>query len=198
MKTVILLTLALVGVWAAPQETPSRARLEDQDTEHPTAQASSASARNFGAHLRAGEPRDTDIGSERQFSDQELRVPAQPFNFRFNIDDEMRGVRYAHVAQGDEQGHVQGSYSFLRSDGILQTVNYRADEKGFHPEIVEEQAPPEFVVDPNGRSRFTVALPYAEEYGVEVTAEQLRQYQLQAAQQEGIIQPQLDIFQGSQ
>ncbi|KAG7177678.1 Cuticle protein 10.9-like [Homarus americanus] len=107
----------------------------------------------------------------------------RPYTFQFNIADEVEGVRFAQVGQGDEQGNVQGSYSYVRPDGVLVTVTYIADKNGFHPEIIEEPAP-HFEKNPLGTSKHSVLLPFAEEFVIEVTGDQLKGYREQAAAQQ--------------
>lgn len=53
-----------------------------------------------------------------------MNLRQQPYSFRFNIADGVEGVRFAHVGEGDEEGRVRGSYSYIRPDGILFTVRW--------------------------------------------------------------------------
>lgn len=75
------------------------------------------------------------------------------------------------------------TYSSLITLFIISGGRYVADKDGFRPEVIEEVAPVFDVNPESGTSRHTVSLPFAEEYGVEVTAEQLKHYQQLAQQQ---------------
>ncbi|XP_037784417.1 cuticle protein CP14.6-like [Penaeus monodon] len=108
--------------------------------------------------------------------EEETQYVPQPFAYNYNIADEIGAVRAAHVEEGDGDGKVRGSYSYVRPDGVLQTVRYIADEDGFRPEILEEAAPGFELANPSGTSKFTVQLPHAEEFGVELSAEEYEQY----------------------
>ncbi|XP_069175106.1 uncharacterized protein [Procambarus clarkii] len=107
----------------------------------------------------------------------------QPYLFKFNINDEIGGVRFAEIEERDELGQVQGAYTYVRPDDVLVVVQYTADEDGFHPQIHEEPAP-KFETNPSGTSTYSVLLPYADEYEVVVTGDQLRHYQQQALQRQ--------------
>ncbi|XP_042883061.1 cuticle protein CP14.6-like [Penaeus japonicus] len=111
-----------------------------------------------------------------KLEEEETQYSPQPFAYNYNIADEIGAVRAAHVEEGDGNGKVRGSYSYVRPDGVLQTVSYVADENGFRPEIVEETAPVFESADPFGTSKFTVQLPHAEVFGVELSAEEYEQY----------------------
>ncbi|XP_047470501.1 uncharacterized protein LOC125026243 [Penaeus chinensis] len=108
--------------------------------------------------------------------EEETQYAPQPFAYNYNIADEIGAVRAAHVEEGDGDGKVRGSYSYVRPDGVLQTVRYIADEHGFQPEILEEAAPGFEVANPSGTSKFTVQLPHTEEFGVELSADEYEQY----------------------
>ena len=54
----------------------------------------------------------------------------QPYQFQYGISDQYTGANYKAIEQQDGAGTVIGSYSVNLPDGRVQTVTYKADEKG--------------------------------------------------------------------
>ncbi|KAK8736876.1 hypothetical protein OTU49_004695 [Cherax quadricarinatus] len=127
-------------------------------------------------------PVDQEPVPRTQLLDQQHLTP-RPYAFKFIINDEVENVRFAQAAQGDDQGRVRGTYSYVRPDNVLVIVHYTADAEGFHPVIVERPAS-QFRKNPSGTSTFTMLLPDTEEFSVKLTADQLREYRQQAALRE--------------
>merc|ERR1719361_1549224 len=89
-----------------------------------------------------------------------------PTHSQFHGQDELGGYNYGYqTAESSKQeirrpdGIVQGTYSYVDANGILQTVNYISDAEGFKvaatnlpqapvPDVVAKAAPP--VVAPTG------------------------------------------------
>jgi len=94
--------------------------------------------------------------------------PPMPFSYKYNVADELMGLRQAHTQESDG-AVVTGSYSYVRPDGVLMTVRYTADENGYHPIIEEEAAPGLVEMDPLGDSSYSVKLPDSEEFSVNLS-----------------------------
>ncbi|XP_068207727.1 cuticle protein 10.9-like [Palaemon carinicauda] len=105
----------------------------------------------------------------------EEEAPPKPYNFDYTIRDQINAVMSARVEEGDSQGVIRGSYTYIRPDGIIQTTSYIADENGFRSETKEEPAGGLEIPDPNGTIQVSVNLPDAEPYNYQVTADQYRE-----------------------
>lgn len=57
-----------------------------------------------------------------------------PYSFSFEESNE-DGTQMTRQESGNEQGVVQGSYSYIDANGITRIVNYIADDDGFRASI---------------------------------------------------------------
>ncbi|XP_066951668.1 adult-specific rigid cuticular protein 15.5-like [Macrobrachium rosenbergii] len=80
----------------------------------------------------------------------------------------------ARIEEGDAQGVIRGSYTYIRPDGIIQTTSYIADESGFRSETKEEPAGGLQIPDPAGTIQVSVNLPDAEPYSYQFTADEYK------------------------
>ncbi|CAL4188504.1 unnamed protein product, partial [Meganyctiphanes norvegica] len=60
--------------------------------------------------------------------------------FNYAVHDDYSGAKFGHSETHDEY-RVEGTYYVHLPDGRVQTVNYYADETGYHPTIVYEGTP---------------------------------------------------------
>ncbi|KAG7166553.1 larval cuticle protein A2B-like [Homarus americanus] len=87
---------------------------------------------------------------QQQFSQQpaqEILDTPDPYAFSLNVaDDEFTNYQSRQESQ-DENGLVQGSYSFVAPNGIRYTTTYTADPiNGYNANTVEEQTNIEVVI----------------------------------------------------
>jgi len=64
----------------------------------------------------------------------DLGGPPTPYSFAYDTDDEA-GTTTRREESGDASGIVRGSYSYRDADGVFRTVEYTADETGFHATV---------------------------------------------------------------
>ncbi|XP_031828863.1 uncharacterized protein LOC116425388 [Nomia melanderi] len=62
--------------------------------------------------------------------------PPRPYSFQYHAGRYPGKVDRVHQESGDGTGHVQGSYSFVDPKHKLRTVQYTADETGFHASLI--------------------------------------------------------------
>lgn len=63
-----------------------------------------------------------------------------PYEFGYSVHDDTSGNQFFHAEQRQD-GETRGSYKTRLPDGRVQTVTYRADDDGFHPEVTYDPAP---------------------------------------------------------
>ncbi|XP_054008789.1 uncharacterized protein LOC128892403 [Hylaeus anthracinus] len=62
--------------------------------------------------------------------------PPRPYNFQYHAERYPGRIDRVHQENGDGAGHIQGSYSFIDPKHKLRTVQYTADETGFHASLI--------------------------------------------------------------
>ncbi|CAL4228879.1 unnamed protein product, partial [Meganyctiphanes norvegica] len=62
------------------------------------------------------------------------------YGFNYAVHDEYSGAQYGHSETRDGY-RVEGTYYVHLPDGRIQTVNYYADETGYHPTVTYEGTP---------------------------------------------------------
>ncbi|XP_076181317.1 uncharacterized protein LOC143153727 isoform X2 [Ptiloglossa arizonensis] len=62
--------------------------------------------------------------------------PPRPYNFQYHAGRYPGKIDRVHQESGDAAGHVQGSYSFIDPSHKVRTVQYTADETGFHASLI--------------------------------------------------------------
>ncbi|XP_011183220.1 pupal cuticle protein 27 [Zeugodacus cucurbitae] len=97
--------------------------------------------------------RGTNSGRTKYVATKQIPIVRQDYasdssgNYNFGFET-ANGIQRAE--SGDVQGkpksslNVKGSYSYIGDDGRTYTINYRADENGFHAEGVHLPTPPPF------------------------------------------------------
>ncbi|XP_064081989.1 cuticle protein 10.9-like [Macrobrachium nipponense] len=113
------------------------------------------------------------MGAPQIHRDEEV-VPPRPYAFNYTIRDQINAVMAARIEEGDSQGVIRGSYTYIRPDGIIQTTSYIADENGFRSETKEEPAGGLEIPDPSGTIQVAVNLPDAEPYSYQFTADEYK------------------------
>ena len=59
------------------------------------------------------------------------------YRFGYGVQDKYSGNRFYHMEK-KKDGKIEGSYKTQLPDGRVQTVQYKADDHGFHPYISYE------------------------------------------------------------
>lgn len=62
--------------------------------------------------------------------------PPRPYNFQYQAGRYPGHVDRVQQESGDEYGHVHGSYSYIDPKQKLRTVQYSADDTGFHASLI--------------------------------------------------------------
>ncbi|XP_043527501.1 uncharacterized protein LOC122537906 [Frieseomelitta varia] len=62
--------------------------------------------------------------------------PPRPYRFQYQAGRYPGNVDRVHQEIGDGSGRVQGSYSFVDPKHKVRTVQYAADETGFHASLI--------------------------------------------------------------
>ncbi|XP_043595152.1 cuticle protein 7 [Bombus pyrosoma] len=62
--------------------------------------------------------------------------PPRPYSFQYQAGRYPGNIDRVHQESGDGAGHVQGSYSFIDPKHKIRTVQYAADENGFHASLI--------------------------------------------------------------
>ncbi|CAK9801165.1 Cuticle protein 10.9 [Anthophora plagiata] len=62
--------------------------------------------------------------------------PPRPYSFQYQAGRHPGNVDRVHEESGDDSGHVRGSYSFIDPKHKVRTVQYVADENGFHASLI--------------------------------------------------------------
>jgi len=62
-----------------------------------------------------------------------------PASFGYNVQDPEDGGSHGHTASSDSKGHWKGSYTLQLGDGRTRTVDYTADDTGFHATITTNE-----------------------------------------------------------
>ncbi|XP_043261006.1 uncharacterized protein LOC122402356 [Colletes gigas] len=62
--------------------------------------------------------------------------PPKPYKFQYQAGRYPGTVDRIHQESGDGSGHVLGSYSFIDPKHKVRTVQYSADESGFHASLI--------------------------------------------------------------
>jgi len=93
---------------------------------------------------RRGEPVEGSRGggaverTVRQVEKESVEVPSAPYKFSLEVnDDEFTNYQSRRESQ-DENGVVQGEYSYVAPNGMRITVTYTADANGYHATMREE------------------------------------------------------------
>ena len=61
-----------------------------------------------------------------------------PYSYGYQASDEF-GTTWTREESGDGSGAVKGSYSYREANGIGRTVEYFADETGFHANVITNE-----------------------------------------------------------
>jgi len=75
----------------------------------------------------------------------EPHVPANPYVFSYQAGRAPGHVDRQHTEVSDGSGVVRGAFSYVDPRNQLRTVQYIADDKGFHPQLSHEQEDTEAV-----------------------------------------------------
>ncbi|OAD52322.1 Cuticle protein 10.9, partial [Eufriesea mexicana] len=62
--------------------------------------------------------------------------PPRPYSFQYQAGRFPGNIDRVQQESGDGAGHVQGSYSFVDPKHKIRTVEYTADETGFHASLI--------------------------------------------------------------
>jgi len=116
--------------------------------------------------------------------------PLMPYEMSYNIMDGINSVYHTREEVQTDTG-LTGSYSYLRPDGIYQTVEYYVDAMGYHANVIESDAPPANLqkVESN-RAKYEVKLPHTDSYLIDVDDAELQGYIQDALNFEAAVIPQ--------
>ncbi|XP_045102806.1 larval cuticle protein A2B-like [Portunus trituberculatus] len=77
---------------------------------------------------------------EQPFDSEEVKFDPEPYQFSLAVADDEFTNYQSRVESQDENGNVQGEYSWVGPDGIRYITQYTADPiNGFQVNTVEEQ-----------------------------------------------------------
>nr|AFV27512.1 cuticular protein R&R 1 [Apis cerana cerana]AFV27513.1 cuticular protein R&R 1 [Apis cerana cerana] len=62
--------------------------------------------------------------------------PHKPYSFHYQAGRYPGNIDRVHQENGDGTGHIRGSYSFIDPKHKIRTVQYTADENGFHASLI--------------------------------------------------------------
>jgi len=116
--------------------------------------------------------------------------PLMPYEMSYNIMDGINSIYHTREeVQTDKD--LTGSYSYLRPDGIYQTVEYYVDNMGYHAKVIESEiAPPNMQAVESNRAKYEVKLPNVDSYLIDVDDAELQQYIQDALSFEPAVIPQ--------
>lgn len=74
-------------------------------------------------------------GEEFYKKPEEIEQPPKPYRFAFIAGRYPGDIDRTHAEYGDGTGTVRGQYSYIDPSKRIRTVEYVADQNGFHPSL---------------------------------------------------------------
>ncbi|KAF9405296.1 hypothetical protein HW555_013914 [Spodoptera exigua] len=101
---------------------------------HAHSEHGGAAHARHGAEEPAGYP-----NSAARNALEELNSEPANYNFGYMVNDYQEGTDFGHHEERQDE-RAQGEYHVVLPDGRKQTVSYKADERGFKPQISYEES----------------------------------------------------------